>query len=214
MAVEGRSNIERTVDAYERSIEAYVAASPTTPSEVYASFRQAVLALLPPHGRMLELGSGPGQDAEFFEEHGLEVQRTDATQGFVDRLRAQGRRAELLDITRDAFGGPFDIVFAGAVLLHLTTSQFGDVLARAAHAVIAGGLLAFTVKEGDGEAWSTAKLDHPRYFRYWRPTELEAQIIRAGWSPLRVDRVQGRLEPWLYAICRKRCAEPAISGGS
>ena len=63
MAVEGRSNIERTVDAYERSIEAYVAASPTTPSEAYASFRQAVLALLPPHGRMLELGSGPGQDA-------------------------------------------------------------------------------------------------------------------------------------------------------
>ena len=133
-------------------------------------------------------------------------QRTDATQGFVDRLRAQGHRTELLDITRDDFGGPFDIVFARAVLLHLTTSQFGDVLARAARAVIAGGLLAFTVKEGDGEAWSTAKLDHPRYFRYWRPAELEAQIIRAGWTPLRVDHVQGRSEPWLYTICRNGAA--------
>jgi SAM-dependent methyltransferase len=212
VGVEGGSNVEATLDAYERGIAAYVATSPATPPESYLSFRDAVLDLLPPHARMLELGSGPGHDAEFFASNGVEVHRTDAALGFVDRLRAAGYRAEVLDVTVDGFGGPFDIVFANAVLLHLTVSQFGDALAKAAQAVIPGGLLAFTVKEGDGEAWSTAKLDQARYFRYWQKADIQQQLARAGWTPLRIDRIRGRLEPWLYVISRRRAtAEPMLS---
>ena len=68
-------------------------------------------------------------------------------------------KAGLLDMTTDDFGGPFGLVLANAVLLHLTAIQLDDVLRKAAEAVGTQGLLAFTVKEqgGDGEAWTTAK---------------------------------------------------------
>jgi len=68
----------------------------------------------------------------------------------------------------DDFGGPYDAVLADAVLLHVTREQFVDVLQRARHAVASGGVLAITLKEGDGEAWTEAKLGRPRHFTYWR----------------------------------------------
>jgi TatD DNase family protein len=49
-------------------------------------------------------------------------------------------------------------VFANAVLLHLTVNQLDDVLTKAARAVGARGLLAFTVKEGEGELRSALEV--------------------------------------------------------
>jgi predicted TPR repeat methyltransferase len=201
VGVVGRSNVEVTLASYEQAIDAYISGSPVAPSEAYAKFRRSVLALAPLNARMLELGSGPGHDAVFFESAGVEVQRTDGAQGFVDRMRADGYRAEVLDVSANDFGGPFDVVFANAVLLHLTASQLDEALAKSARAVGSQGLLAFTVKEGDGDGWSTAKLQLPRYFTYWREAALRDRLAAAGWAPLRVDHVQGRLEPWLYVIC-------------
>jgi predicted TPR repeat methyltransferase len=119
------------------------------------------------------------------------------------RRRASSTCSARMDATVDDFGGPYDVVFANAVLLHLTTIQFGDVLAKAAQAVTSSGLLAFTVKEGEGAEWSMAKLDRPRYFHYWQEAPLREQLTRSGWTPLSVERVQGRFEPWLYVIARR-----------
>ncbi len=198
-----RANVSRTLSTYERGVDVYLRESSPTPSAPYADFRRAVIDLLPPGARMLELGSGPGHDALFFEERGVQVHRTDGARAFVERLRAQGHSAFLLEVTADDFGGPFDIVFANAVLLHLTAAQLGDVLRKAGAAVGWEGLLALTVKEGDGEAWTTAKMGEPRFFTYWRASTLRAHLAATGWMPLSLDRVEGRLEPWLYVICRR-----------
>jgi predicted TPR repeat methyltransferase len=101
------------------------------------------------------------------------------------------------------FGGPYDVVFANAVLVHLTDAQLDLVLAKAFLAVRPGGLLAFTVKEGDGEAWSTAKVGRPRFFNYWREPSLLEHILATGWRPLSVKHAQGRTEPWINAICAR-----------
>jgi hypothetical protein len=211
---EGRSNVEMTLASYEQSIEAYLAQSPATPSASYAAFRETVLTLLPRGAQMLELGSGPGHDAAFFASKGVEVHRTDGAQGFVDRLRAEGHQADLLDITIDDLGGPYDVVFANAVLLHLTANQFDHVAMKASCAVTPDGLLAFTVKAGDGDEWSTRKLDQPRYFRYWQRAELNDTLVAAGWTPLSIDHVQGRLEPWHYVICCRTAPQRAGPRGA
>ncbi len=149
--------------------------------------------------RVLELGSGPGHDAALLERHGLHVDRTDATAAFVAMLRADGHAARLLDARRDDFGGPYDVVLADAVLLHLSRSECAHALRRARAAVRDGGLLAVTVKEGDGEAWSTAKLGQPRHFTYWREPDLRAVLAATAWDPIAVEHVTGR-EPWLYVV--------------
>jgi predicted TPR repeat methyltransferase len=76
-------------------------------------------------------------------------------------------------------------------------------LVKAQAAVPDGGLLAFTLKEGDGEGWSTAKLELRRYFVYWREAPLREALDAAGWEMLSLDHVMGRAEPWLFVICRR-----------
>ncbi len=153
-------------------------------------------------GHVLELGSGPGWDAAHLESRGVRVTRTDAAPAFVERLRAAGHDARLLDVRTDDFGGPYEAVLADAMLLHLTREQFEEVLRRARGAVVEGGVLAFTVKEGDGAAWSNAKLDLPRHFTYWREPTVREVLTRSGGTVTSLDHVAGRTEPWLYVIAR------------
>jgi len=61
-----------------------------------------------------------------------------------------GHDARILDVRRDELGGPFDAVPAMATLHHLSRAEFERFLVRAGEALTARGLLAVTLKEGDG----------------------------------------------------------------
>ncbi len=56
------------------------------------------------------------------------------------------------------------------------------------------------MKEGDGEAWTRAKLAAPRYFTYWREEALTAELRAAGWKTVSVERVEAR-ERWINCVC-------------
>lgn len=103
---EARSNVVTTLSSYEVGVDAYLRASVPTPSAAYAKFRRDVLRVIPTGARMLELGSRPGRDAVFFEANRVEVHRTDGTPAFVERLRAAGHQAQVLDVTSDEFQAP------------------------------------------------------------------------------------------------------------
>jgi len=107
---------------------------------------------------------------------------------------------------------------ANAVFLHLTPEELAGVLARTATAVAPGGLLAFTVKEGDGAAWSSHKLGRPRHFTYWREDPLRALIADSPWELESLERETGRKDEWLQCLCRaeaarrQECGSSAVSG--
>jgi len=176
--------------------------SPTGVAVPIAALLEQVAANVP-GGEVLELGSGPGLEAQYLEQRGLRVHRTDAMPGFVERLRQEGHQARVLDVRHDPLGGPFDAVVANAVLLHLHRDDFGHAVRACHEATRPGGVFALTLKEGDGEAWSEAKLDRPRWFVYWREHGLRGALDAAGWTVIRLERVQGRLEPWLHVLCRR-----------
>jgi len=154
-------------------------------------------------GLVLEIGSGPGWDADHLESCGLRVVRTDAVPAFVERLRAAGHDARLLDVRTGELGGPYQAVLANAVLPHLDRDQFKDALQRARCAVVAGGALGFTVKEGDGAGWSDHKLGLPRHFTYWREPALRAVLHRTGWRVDYLDHVAVRDNCWLRVLARR-----------
>ena len=191
-----------TLTAYEHGVEQYLRRAAATPRTTVSDWLQGLCQQLPPGARVLELGSGPGHDADFLETHGFRVLRTDGARAFVERLRAAGHRAEVLNVVTDALGGPFDLVLANAVLLHLTRPQLARFLVRAVPAVRAGGRLAFTVKRGDGQEWSTNRLDQPRYFTYWQEPELRTLLDETGWQPLAIESLPGQGEDWLFVTCR------------
>jgi SAM-dependent methyltransferase len=191
---------DTTLATYEIAAQRYRDRS-APPGQSLLAFLDCVAQLVG-SGEILELGSGPGREALYLERRGLRVIRTDATPAFVEMMREDGIDARLLDIRTGEFGGPYAAIFAHAVLLHLTRPEFSDAVARARRAVVDGGLLAFTLKEGDGDAWSNAKLDLPRHFTYWREPAVRTVLDVTGWHLESIDHVEGRTEPWLHVIAR------------
>lgn len=94
-------------------------------------------------------------------------------------------------------------MLAHAVLLHLDRGQARLAMAACRQAVRPGGLFALTLKDGDGESWSDAKLGAPRWFVYWREDALRDLLSAVGWHVLDVRIVQGRTEPWLHVLCER-----------
>ncbi len=192
---------DRTIESYGEIAEAYAERNRVRAPVVFGFLRR--LAELASGATVLDLGSGPGDDAEILERHGLTVLRTDATPAFVDRLRAAGHPARRLDVRRDPLGGPYEAVLANAVLLHLTSAEFGRCVARIRAAVRPGGAFLFTLKEGDGEQFTSAKVGHPRWFTYWREGPLRGALAGAGWELESLEHVAGTGEEWLYVIVRR-----------
>ena len=151
---------------------------------------------------MLELGSGPGTDADRLEAFGLRVLRSDATPSFTERLRGLGHAVLELDVRRDALPSPVDGVFANAVLLHLDRDALPAALLRMHGALAPGGVLGGTLKEGDGEEWSDRKLGVPRHFTYWREAPLREALEAAGCTVLSIERLRGRADDWLQVLAR------------
>jgi SAM-dependent methyltransferase len=193
-----------TLASYDAQAQRYIDLSPAA-SEVTIAFLERVARLVGT-GRLLELGSGPGRDADFLARLGVDVLRTDATPAFVDRLRTAGHDARRLDVRTDDFGGPYDAVLANAVLLHLSRVQFEDVIQRVRACVTSRGVFAFTLKQGDGDGWSEVKLGLPRHFTYWRAPAVLEVLARTGWNVISLDQVPGRGEDWLFVLTRARAS--------
>ena len=201
-----------TVAAYDAHAAAYRDGIPVAPDWAVDQVR-SFAAEVGAGGRVLEIGSGPGRDAAALEGAGLSVRRTDITPGFVELLRETGHDADVLDPLTDDLddparpGTPYDGVWAAACLLHVARADLPTVLSRLAAAVRVGGLLALSLKEGDGESTSThGHVAAPRQFVYWRAGPLRAALGDAGWQ---VQSLETRLgdqtgQPWLEVRAVRR----------
>jgi len=195
---------EVTVAAYDAAVEAYRDAGPP-PADTELAAVADLATRLGPGARVLEVGSGGGRDALLLEGAGLSVRRTDVTPGFVRLLREAGHDADVLDPLTDDLTDParpvrpYDAVWANACLLHVARADLPAVLTRLAAATRGGGLLRVSLKEGDGERWSThGSLDLPRTFTYWREEDLVAVLAGAGWRVEVLERSESRRgERWL-----------------
>ena len=180
--------VDETVRAYDLDAAAY--AGRTQESEGVRADLEELAAALGVGARVLEIGSGGGRDALLMEELGLRVRRTDITPGFVALLHEQGHACDLLDPLVDDLSsadGPYDGVWANASLLHVRRADLPDVLRRLAAVTRPGGVLRVSLKEGDGDGWSThGTVRNPRHFTFWRAGALEDVVAGAGWSSVSV----------------------------
>lgn len=197
-----RADAGETVQAYDLDAAAYVSAGAELPDSVRADIEE-LAAGLGAEARVLEIGSGGGRDALLMEDLGLAVRRTDITPGFVTLLREQGHACDLLDPLVDDLsspGGPYDAVWANASLLHVARADLRTVLARLLEVTRPRGLLRMSLKDGDGEGWSThGAIGRPRHFTYWRAPDIARVATEAGWTEVgvRYGLVGKRDDTWL-----------------
>ncbi|MDZ7929851.1 MAG: methyltransferase domain-containing protein [Rhodococcus sp. (in: high G+C Gram-positive bacteria)] len=208
--------MSRTLASYESAAELYVQRTRRDSTQAWQPFIDEFVAHVDA-GLVLELGSGPGWHAVELERRGLRVERSDGAAAFVDMMERDGYSARTLDIITDDFGGIYDGIFANAVLLHLNSLQFDAVVAKAAAALRPGGMLAFTLEEGDGEEWTDEKLDLPRYFRYWREPDVRPRLDSTVWESVSISsEIAVGGQGWLMVLAERGrgVEDPMYSGVS
>lgn len=119
--------------------------------------------------RLLEVGSGTGQDSAYFQENGLDVVATDLSPEMVERCRAKGLEAHVMDfLTLDFPPASFDAAYALNCLLHVPNAEFPAVLAAIRQVVRPGGLCFIGVYGGEPfeGVWPDDLHDPPRFFSF------------------------------------------------
>ncbi len=148
--------------------------------------REAFCALLPPGGRVLDLGCGSAWAARRLRADGFRAVGLDRSVGRIGRasasLSSEGAPVPLilgdmraLPIASDSLDG----VWACASLLHLPKAELPGILAAIHGLLRPGGALFVSLKEGDGEAWQTRGAAR-RFFAYYHADELDARLAEAG----------------------------------
>ncbi len=191
-----------TLQTYESRADLYRDTSRAPQDGWLMDFFDRIVGSLPPGARVLELGSATGANARVLAGKGLQVHPSDATRSFLEMMRADGLDPAALNALTNDLGGPWEAVVAFAVFLHFSPDELARVLTKVRHGIGAGGVLAITVKEGDGSAWSEHKLGLPRHFTYWRSRLLQELLEANGWRVESLDCRQGHRDRWLLVLAR------------
>ena len=188
---------DETISYYERAGRHYATLIDPEPDAFRAAALKRLVGPLAPGDVVLEIGSGPGRDADHLESFGVTVDRTDAAETFLAIQAGRGKRARRLDVVSDDLGGPYGAVVALCVLMHVSRTAIDDVLAKIAAALRPGGGFLVSVRAGEGEA------PPPAAMAFWSRDDFEARLRSAGleveWFELEVDCVD---DAWLTFYAR------------
>ncbi|RAZ89781.1 methyltransferase type 12 [Mesorhizobium hawassense] len=191
MSSEALAKSRQTISSYEDYAERYDTIVRHVPNESGQASLKRLVALAGKGGRILEVGSGAGYDADFLESLGVTVRRTDATKRFLELQAARGKQGELLDLLIDDLGGPYDAVLALAVLIHVPRDQTDQVLAKIEGSLRPGGAFLASMRNGDGETEGNC------HTVLWRRDDFASRLEGAGLVLLRDDFNVGRnSEEW------------------
>src|SRR5690349_5923505 len=120
-----RDNLRKTYDKYAQERESYAI------SDSKIELRSNFLSLLQKENKktLLEIGAGPGRDSRFFQDQGLDVVCIDLSPAMVELCKQKGLTAYVMDMADIQFpAGSFDAVYSMNSLLHLTKTEFPQVL--------------------------------------------------------------------------------------
>lgn len=189
---------ERTVRAYESYAPLYAEATVVDPSRPLSVHLSKLVDAVPAAATILEIGSGPGWEADLLEARGLRLRRTDVTARFLDLQRRRGKAVEKLDVLTDELGGPHDAVMAMCVLQHIERSLIPSVLRRIFAALRPGGVLLVSVRDGRGDLW-----EGDYYTVRWDRASFESALSAAGMTTEWAETTREPEGVWLTFLARR-----------
>jgi 2-polyprenyl-3-methyl-5-hydroxy-6-metoxy-1,4-benzoquinol methylase len=196
------SNNGRTVAAYEGYARRYAEVVSPQPSDSAAATFRRFADMLPSGGRVLDIGSGPGWDADFLETLGVRVHRTDVTAEFRTLQAERGHQVDALDVLTDEITETYDGILMLCVLQHFERTEVDPVLRKLVNALRDNGALLLSHPVGEDEFWEGSSGDY-RVVR-WSSAVLDDRFERAGLSVL-WDKCEepGDQGVWRSVLARK-----------
>jgi ubiquinone/menaquinone biosynthesis C-methylase UbiE len=203
-----------TIAVYEQIAESYArrrAAMPPRLEQFAARALAAAGEIADGPPAIVDLGCGAGRDLAWFETERPTAATTgvDASPAMLGQARPRVRATLVqADLRQVPLGtGSQHLAWACASLLHLPKPDMGAALEEARRLLVPGGVLAVTMKAGDGERnepnpsepWAP-----PRFFARYQPSELATALRAAGFTAVDVSQptADERGEWWLDAIAR------------
>lgn len=164
-------------------------------------------SLLPPNGKVLEIGSGGGRDSGFLFDRGFPVTAIDISEKMIEGARrAQpGIDYRIMDFENLDFPeNEFDGMWANASLHHIPKANLGAVLETIRKILKDDGVVAIIIKHGNQDGIrENEKFGRSvrRYFAYYETEEAGTLLLRSGFSILE-SKVTAKGE-WLNVFARK-----------
>lgn len=124
---------------------------------------------------IVDLGSGPGTYAEYFNQKGFNTLCIDNSEEMINRCLKKGLAASLMDLENlqlksESFHG----AWAYASLVHISKSKIQDVVKNILGSLTSNGVIGLSLLEGDGERFelNSKYPDTQRWFSYYQDQEV------------------------------------------
>jgi SAM-dependent methyltransferase len=201
----GRPVEDRTLPGFGGT-ETFIAAMRRGARPGAGAVADAVLARLPDGARILDVGGGPGTNAEAFAAGGARVtvfDRPEVVDLMRETLSAAGVEAEAGDMNEGLPGGPFDAVYFGNTSHMYGPEENRALFARMRRSLVPGGLLVvreFVRGLGEDAALFAANMLvlTPRGGTY-TAEEYERWLLEAGYGAVEYEPVAGRSSHLIFA---------------
>ena len=192
-----------TIDTYNHTAEAYDAETASFwdlfPRTIIDTFARMV------HGRVLDVGSGPGRDGLILQEKGVEVTCLDASEAMIALSTSRGLQSVVGDFCALPFpDATFWGVWAYTALLHVPKAEIGTALSEIARVLTTGGVFGLGLIEGDDEKYrESSGINLPRWFSYYQKEEIENLLRMHGFAVVYFEQFKPASKNYFNFICRK-----------
>ena len=158
--------------------------------------------------RVIDIGAGPGRDAQIFKDKGFEPYCIDTSISMVNLCTKKGLLAEVIDLEdlRLVFSAnSFEGAWAYTSLLHIPKTNIPRTLHSIQHIIIPQGILYLGMKEGSFEGFKQYKTTtEKRYFTFYTSTELR-NLLNPCFEILHESKVVlGPEHTYLNFLCQSR----------
>lgn len=167
-----------------RYYEAHACEYAAATSQIDMSERIAqFVALLPPGGRILDVGCGAGRDLRQFRLSGMQAIGLDLSPKLVEIARRRsGCEVIVADLLAPPTMAPFDGIWAMASLLHVQRGLIGEAMTSLASLLKPGGVFFSSVKRGVGEVMD----DMGRWFTLYNEAQWANHLREAGFEIIKI----------------------------
>ena len=178
-----------TAQTYEREAAGWHNHTATDRSAWRPSY-DTFLPLIPPGGRILDLGCGSGEDSPALTEAGNQAVGLDISEALLQMARShEGLAGRVVrgDLRALPFAdATFDGVWADGSLHHVAKQMLEGVLSEVRRVLRKGGAVAASVERGDTEGFvdHDGEVDGPRWYAHYQPGEIRQLFTSSGFDIL------------------------------
>jgi ubiquinone/menaquinone biosynthesis C-methylase UbiE len=157
--------------------------------------------------KILDIGCGPGRDANYFSEHDLEVTGIDLTSNFVKMASQNVLNAKFMQMDMRNLDFPentFDGIWACASFLHVPKEDAKNTLLGFRKILKSAGLIYLSVKQGNEEKFveKDEYKGRTKFFAFYTQDEFKNLIESCNFKIVKI-LIDNKKDTWINVFATK-----------